>query len=82
MVASKPQPTKLEITFGIGILFGTTNGFGETKGATPIPIVTPTDATTHFDGIANLTFFDMTTKDERANSLVETSMEIRTSIPS
>lgn len=81
MVASKPHPTELEITFGIGILFGTIGGFGETKGATPIPTATPIDAITHSSGIANLTFFDMTAKDEKANMLVETGMEIGTSIP-
>jgi hypothetical protein len=66
----------------IGIIFGTIDGFGETIGATPIPTATPADATTHSGGIANLTFFDMTAKDERANPLVETGMEIGTSIPS
>ncbi len=82
IIAPEPRSTVLEITFGIGILYGTTNGFNETKGATPIPTIMFVDAPTHFGGIANLTFFNMTTKDERANPMVKTSMEIRTSIPS
>ncbi len=51
VVTSKLQPIEHELTSNTRILFGVAHGFGETKGATPIPTYAHVELTTFFDGV-------------------------------
>jgi hypothetical protein len=48
IVALESWPTQLEVTFGIGVFFGATNGFNKVKGAAPILTITPTKVIVFF----------------------------------
>lgn len=69
VVALKPQPIELKITFDIA------DGFGEAKSVAPILAIAIAKATTHFDRITNSTLSHMIKKDEKTNLVVEIGME-------
>jgi len=69
VVALKPQPLELKITFD------TIDGFGEAKSVAPILAIVLAKATTHFSGITNPTFSHTIRKDEKTNMVVEIGME-------
>lgn len=69
MVTLEPQLIKPKIACG------TTNGFSEGESVAFIPVIVLVETTTHFNGITNLTPSHTTTKDERANLVVEIGME-------
>jgi len=58
VVSLEPWPIEPKVTFDIGIIFSTIYGSTEVKGVTPLPIVTLAKTTSHYGGIAYLTFFD------------------------
>jgi len=64
VVALEPWPNKLEVTSGTRILFSTANGYSEAKGATPLQAIMLAEAIAHSSGIANLTLFNTSTKEE------------------
>ncbi len=50
MITQESQPTELEVTFGIGIVYGVVNVFGGAKGFVPIQAFAPTKARMHSGG--------------------------------
>jgi hypothetical protein len=54
MVTLELQLIEPKITFGIGILFGTTDGSSEAEGAAPFPITTLSGVIAHSGGTTNL----------------------------
>jgi len=75
VVTLESQPTKLEVTFDIGIISSVANVFSETKDFALVQASTLVEAITHFGGVADLTFLGMTVKDDYANSIVEINLE-------
>jgi len=71
VVALEPPFNELEITSNIGIPFNIGDGSDEAKSVALLIVVAPIEATTHSSGIADLTFSNTTTKEERANPVVE-----------
>jgi len=64
VVALEPWPNKLEVTSDTRIFFNTANGSSEAKGATPLQAIMLAEAIAHSNGIADLTLFNMTAKEE------------------
>jgi hypothetical protein len=55
VVTLELQLIEPKITFGIGILFGTTDGSSEAEGAAPLPITMLIGAIAHSGGTTDLT---------------------------